>query len=361
MRKLLIVTLTLVTVMSLTLSACSGKGEAVNVDVLPAEVADKAELESYECNTDAIGEKIYVKDLETNYECDGEDWFESNEKNKPKSSSAMSSSSMQNLDENSVSSEENDSSEQSSSSFNIYVGIPSSSVVSSSSVVMAIPCKTETEDNCEYGSLYDPRDGRTYKTVKIGEQWWMAENLRLDTTYADADLDSCYSKYSKNKLYNCVKYGKFYDWSAHYDLSYYHSNAVWVCPAGWDLPSNRDWETLLAAVGGKENAGKVLKSASGWSDGGNGTDAFGFNALPGGYQDRGVHASPASDLVGTIEKFWSASYEFDRDTYNEYYYPYRLVLEKKSDEASLERGDLAANYEYHVRCICSKACQNEQN
>ncbi len=354
MHKFFVAALTFVSVISLTLSACSGKGDAVNVDTLPAEVADKAELESYECNADVVGEKVYVKDLKMNYECDGEDWFESNSKNEPESSSANSSSSMRDPDENSVSSEGDESTEQSSSS-DIYIEISSSSEVSSSSVVMAVPCKTETEDNCEYGSLYDPRDGRTYKTVKIGEQWWMAENLRLDTNYTD--LDSCYDQ---RKPYDCAKYGKFFQWSVRYDPSFDHRNAVRACPVGWGLPFNSDWETLLAAVGGAENAGKVLKSTSGWSDGGNGTDAFGFSALPGGYHDIGWGALSASDRVGAIEMFWSQSYEFQRTTYNEYYYPYRLILEKEFDEASVKRGDLAANYWYHVRCICEE-CQNEQN
>ena len=71
MHKFFVAALTFVSVISLTLSACSGKGDAVNVDTLPAEVADKAELESYECNADVIGEKVYVKDLKMNYECDG--------------------------------------------------------------------------------------------------------------------------------------------------------------------------------------------------------------------------------------------------------------------------------------------------
>lgn len=357
MHKFFVAALTFVSVISLTLSACSGKGDAVNVDSLPAEVADKAELESYECNADVIGEKVYVKDLKMNYECDGEDWFESNSKNEPESSSANSSSSMRDPDENSVSSEGDESSEQSSSS-DIYIEISSSSEVSSSSVVMAVPCKTETEDNCEYGSLYDPRDGRTYKTVKIGEQWWMAENLRLDTNYTDAD--SCYAG---GKWYDCAKYGKFYEWSPYYNPSSDYGNAVRACPVGWDLPYNRDWETLLAAVGGAENAGKVLKSTSGWSDGGNGTDAFGFSALPGGYvdvDDAAWHRSSPFDRVGTIEMFWSHSCETKRDSYTTYYYPYRLILDKEFDEADLKRGDLAANYWYHVRCICEE-CQNEQN
>ena len=54
---------------------------------------------------------------------------------------------------------------------------------SSGSVTLATPCKTETEDNCEYGKLKDDRDSQTYKTVKIGAQWWMAENLNYEPSF----------------------------------------------------------------------------------------------------------------------------------------------------------------------------------
>jgi hypothetical protein len=66
-------------------------------------------------------------------------------------------------------------------------------------VSVASPCKTETEDNCEYGTLTDDRDGQTYKTVKIGDQWWMAENLNyryIQQTFEGAEEDSssyCYN------------------------------------------------------------------------------------------------------------------------------------------------------------------------
>ncbi len=63
-------------VMILALCACSGKGSSSpNESGLPAEVADKAELETYECSEDVIGEKVYVTELEENYECDGAKWF----------------------------------------------------------------------------------------------------------------------------------------------------------------------------------------------------------------------------------------------------------------------------------------------
>jgi Fibrobacter succinogenes major domain (Fib_succ_major). len=85
--------------------------------------------------------------------------------------------------------------------------------------VVPLGCKIDTEDNCEYGSLTDDRDGQTYKTVKIGEQWWMAENLNyryIQQTFEGAEEDSssyCYY----NDPANCAKYGRLYLWSAAMD------------------------------------------------------------------------------------------------------------------------------------------------
>lgn len=74
-----------------------------------------------------------------------------------------------------------------------------------------------------------------------------------------------------------------------------------VCPEGWHLPSNTEWETMLIAVGGVSTAGKVLKSTSGWN--GNGTDDFGFSALSAGYRFvRGDY-----DLEGSKTYFWSST------------------------------------------------------
>ena len=79
---------------------------------------------------------------------------------------------------------------------------------SSNLVSLATPCKTETEDNCEYGELVDGRDGQVYKTVSIGTQIWMAQNLNYETANS-----YCYN----DNASNCIKYGRLYTWAAAMD------------------------------------------------------------------------------------------------------------------------------------------------
>jgi len=129
----------------------------------------------------------------------------------------------------------------------------------------------------------DIRDGKTYKTVKIGNQTWMAENLN----YTTKSGSWCY-----NKTANCTKYGRLYNWET----------AVKSCPSGWHLPSNSEWEVLEESVGGKE-AGRKLKTKSGWDNHGNGTDDYGFSALPGG----GGYSDGRFYNVGLSGYWWSAS------------------------------------------------------
>ncbi len=120
------------------------------------------------------------------------------------------------------------------------------------------------------GTMIDSRDGQTYKTVTIGTQTWMAQNLNYET-----DSSFCYG----DTLANCSKYGRLYTWAA----------ATTACPEGWHLPTKADFETLITAVGRQSTAGKMLKSTSGWNDyggeSGNGSDAFAFSALPAGFRD----------------------------------------------------------------------------
>ncbi len=151
----------------------------------------------------------------------------------------------------------------------------SSSVAASSSSVETCTANSNTSTHyCsegtmkEYGSLSDSRDGQIYKTVIIGKQTWMAENLN----YA-ASSSICYGDNtgSDSRGY-CDTYGRLYD----------RPTALNACPSNWHLPGEHEWEVLIEAVGGSEVAGKKLKAASGWKDNGNGTDDYGFSALPGG-------------------------------------------------------------------------------
>ena len=107
------------------------------------------------------------------------------------------------------------------------------------------------------GTMTDARDAKVYRTVKIGEQTWMAENLNYDTTGA-----VCF----ENSPDNCEKYGRLYSASL----------AQVVCPEGWHLPTNLEFETLLDSAGGFDN----LKSTE-WG----GDDPYGFSALPAGKYD----------------------------------------------------------------------------
>jgi len=158
-------------------------------------------------------------------------------------------------------------------------------------VVAAVVLLSVSAVNAQGGSFTDKRDGKTYRTVKIGKQTWMAENLNYKT-----GKSVCYD----NKESNCQKYGRLYDWKT----------AMKACPAGWHLPSDEEeWEALTDFVGGEETAGTKLKSKTGWStDKGYkaATDDYGFSALPGGlgFSDGNF------DDAGYGGHWWSAT-EFD--------------------------------------------------
>jgi len=139
-------------------------------------------------------------------------------------------------------------------------------------------------------SFTDVRDGQSYRMVTIGTQTWMAENLNYDVPSSTRDV--CYNKNSDN----CSIYGRLYTWD----------DATSVCPVGWHLPSDDEWTTLEDFVGDSATAGTKLKSKSGW--GGvydwNGTDLYGFSALPGGF---GGSDGGSFSYVGTFGSWWSAT------------------------------------------------------
>ena len=138
----------------------------------------------------------------------------------------------------------------------------------------------------DVSTFTDSRDGKVYKKVLIGEQIWMAENLRYE-----ADNSICYSggMYLDTAI-TCKNWGRLYDWNTAMDGEH-SSNAnpsgiKGVCPAGWHLPSDAEWTELIDYVG--ENAGTKLKSrefhdgvAPGGTPSPDGTDKYRFSALDG--------------------------------------------------------------------------------
>ncbi|WP_304247663.1 FISUMP domain-containing protein [Fibrobacter succinogenes] len=170
----------------------------------------------------------------------------------------------------------------------------SSSAVSLSSEAGVTACKTANVDNCKYGTLTDERDGQTYKTIKIGSQTWMAENLNYAYLEPTEDLDSssfCFG----NDPAKCDTLGRLYLWSAAMDSAgkliepangcgygvYCSASGTseairGICPAGWHLPSREELDTL-AKVG---ELG--LMFVSGWLNI-EGVDSVGFSGLPSGY------------------------------------------------------------------------------
>ncbi len=267
----------------------------------------------YYANNDAIknctekreGEIAYIVDEDKSLVCQDGKWV--NSSNVSSSSSwtpeggigSSSSSRHSGLDPESSSSVKTPGSSSAEES--------SSSVVSSSSAIPTgwswdVPKEARLNPEITYGSMIDDRDNQVYKTVTIGNQTWMAENLNYaDSTKTPSLLKSnwCYDDVAKN----CEVAGRLYTWAAAIDsvALYDGGNGVdcgygktctlpekmqGICPNGWHLPTKTERQALFDEVGGERNAGKVLKSQTGWNSNGNGTDAVGFSALPAGIRDR---------------------------------------------------------------------------
>jgi uncharacterized protein (TIGR02145 family)/uncharacterized repeat protein (TIGR02543 family) len=148
--------------------------------------------------------------------------------------------------------------------------------------------------NFEAVYFTDSRNSKKYRTVRIGTQTWMTENLNIETAES-----WCYG----NKPDSCAKYGRLYTWATAMNIDTSYNSKTWggsdvkcqgVCPSGWHLPSRAEWQTLVRAVdpsaqltssGWDDNnvAGRKLKSKTGWYSN-YGIDSVGFSALPGGYR-----------------------------------------------------------------------------
>jgi len=155
-------------------------------------------------------------------------------------------------------------------------------------VIAALVCTLfciacEQQKGTQKPTFTDTRDGKIYKTVKIGQQLWLAENLNYE-----ASGSKCYD----NNPANCDKYGRLYNWET----------AVKSCPSGWHLPDEAELEALITTVSDEKNDTEE--------------DKFGLFALPGGY---GFSSGYFYD-VGNLSYWWSANEYSSYSTYRRHIY-----------------------------------------
>ena len=222
-----------------------------------------------------------------------------------------------------------------------------------------------------FGFFEDSRDKQVYRTIKIGTQIWMAENLNYaypKLTHSEADstesagadsISFCYD----NDPTNCETYGRLYTWAAAMDSTARFTEdgkgcgygktcspaypVRGACPEGWHLPSGEEWQTLKNFVtklfGKLDSVGYALKSTSGWNDyngkSGNGSDAFGFGALPAGTLDA------SSSDVFRYTTFWkSTEYDANYACSDEILYSVSILLDTRNFK----------NVAFSIRCVKDK-------
>ena len=187
-------------------------------------------------------------------------------------------------------------------------------------------------------------DGNVYSTVKIGTQEWMAENLRVmhyqngdsipnitnATTWAGLTTGA-WRWYSDNSA-TFGKYGIIYNWFAIDDSRH-------LCPAGWHMPTNTEWDILVSYLGGSTVAGGPMKAAGKWNSPNIGaTNSSGFCALPGGY----CSGSGYFNYIGIYGNFWSAT-DFSS---TQAYYEHMI-----NSETTIVNTGATKNFGINVRCL----------
>jgi uncharacterized protein (TIGR02145 family) len=189
-----------------------------------------------------------------------------------------------------------------------------------------------------YGSVSDDA-GEVYKTVQIGTQTWMAENLNY--AGASGTVGVCYN----NRADSCTKYGRLYTWdevmNGAISSTASPSGVKGICPTGWHVPSDSEWTTLTLAVG-NDSTGAKLKSGSGWIAspyGGNTIDAYGFRALPAG---RGSSSGDFSD-IGIDGTWWTATENEASDAWDRYI--------SNGDVQTRRYHDYSKTYGRSLRCL----------
>jgi uncharacterized protein (TIGR02145 family) len=172
----------------------------------------------------------------------------------------------------------------------------------------------------QYGSFTDPRDGRVYKTVKIGNQEWMAENLNATKFNNGVPIPKSMWAWYENSKANGDLYGGLYTWYALRDKRN-------IAPKGWHVPSPKEWETLLKFIGCKGNCDDKLKK-------------YGWLPKAGGYQN------VMENFLGKrLEGRWWIGEEDnnEEDTVT--------ILIFQGGEGGYDYSDYSKQNKYSIRCI----------
>ena len=202
----------------------------------------------------------------------------------------------------------------------------------------------------KFGECIKDIDGNTYKTVTIGTQTWMAENLKV-SKYNDGNAIPNVtenSQWQKNTTgawcnYNNSDslgkiYGKLYNWYAVSPTTNGNKN---VCPTGWHVPTDSEWTLLAGYLGGESVAGGLMKEIGllKWDTPNvDATNTSKFTAIPGGYKfENGDFLN-----INKYGYWWSSS---ESDNYDSFNY---ILREEISD---LDRDDINKNNGFSIRCI----------
>jgi len=200
----------------------------------------------------------------------------------------------------------------------------------------------------EVDSITDIRDGRIYRIIKIGNQWWMQENLnigtRIDRFQAPSDNGDIEKYCYDNSDSLCTVYGGLYRWNEMMDYNPSDSGTIGttqgICPEGWHVPTDSEWKALKDFLGYWDVGGKIKEAGTvHWeSENAGATNESGFTALPGGHY--GGIATFTNICI--LADFWSST-------------------ENESDEAwgyglshyskSLDRDWEDKEYGFSVRCV----------
>jgi uncharacterized protein (TIGR02145 family) len=180
------------------------------------------------------------------------------------------------------------------------------------------------EDNTNTGDLINDVDGNSYKTVTIGNQIWMAENLKTtkyndgteipnitDNTQWQNNTTGAWSYYDNDAAYD-AKYGKLYNWYAVSPTTNGNRN---VCPTGWHVPTDGEWTVLTDYLGGENVAGGKMKEVGhiNWiPPNEDATNSSGFTGLPGGYR----YYAGNYDGIDCGGYWWSSSEYSANDAWN---------------------------------------------